>query len=83
MELPKGPVTLTVGQVEELSQKLSKMRHDVNGDLAVLVASAELMKLSPESAQRMLKTLMEQPEKVRQKIEAFSGDFEKTLGIRR
>jgi len=83
MGLPKNPVTLQPGQVEELNKLLSTMRHDINGDLALIVAAAELVKLNPELLPRMLKTLTEQPPKVRERADKFSAEFEKILGITR
>jgi hypothetical protein len=83
MGLPKNPVTLTPTQIEEMSKHLSTMRHDMNGDLALIVAAAELVKLNPELLPRMLKTLTEQPPKVRERADKFSAEFEKMLGITR
>ena len=83
MGLPKNPITLQPAQVEELSKLLSTMRHDMNGDLALIVAAAELVKLNPELLPRMLKTLTEQPPKVRERADKFSVEFEKILGITR
>lgn len=83
MGLPMNPVTLSAAQIEELSKHLSAMRHDINGDLALIVAAAELIKLNPELLPRMLKTLMEQPAKIRERADKFSAEFEKTLGITR
>ena len=81
MGLPAEPVTLSVQQVEELIKKLSDLRHDINGDLALIVASAELIKLNPDLLPRMLTTLMEQPPKIRERADKFSAEFEKALGI--
>jgi hypothetical protein len=81
MALPTEPVTLSVTQIEELSRKLSNLRHDINGDLALVVAAAELIKLNPEIVQRMLSTLLEQPPKIRDKVDRFSVELEKTIGI--
>ena len=81
MGLPTEPVSLSVQQLEELKKRLSTLRHDVNGDLALVVASAELIKLNPESAPRMLATLLEQPPKIREKLDRFSAELEKLLGI--
>ena len=83
MVLPTEPVTLSVQQLEELNRKLSTLRHDINGDLALVVAAAELIKLNPDILQRMLSTLLEQPGKVRDKLDRFSAEFEKILGITR
>jgi hypothetical protein len=83
MVLPKQPVTLSVEQVADLNKRLSTMRHDINGDLALIVAAAELIKLNPSAAERMLTTLLEQPTKIRERADAFSRDFEAMLGIKR
>ena len=81
MALPTAPVTLSVQQIEELNRKLSNLRHDINGDLALVVAAAELIKLNPEIVQRMLSTILEQPPKIRDKVERFSVELEKMFGI--
>ena len=83
MGLPNGPVTLTVQQIEELSKKLSSLRHDVNNHLSLIVAAAELIKLNPASAARMSNTLAEQPSKISDQISKFSAEFEKVVGISR
>jgi hypothetical protein len=83
MALPTQPVTLGVQQVEELNKQLSTLRHDINGDLSLVVASAELIKLNPSSAPRMLQTLLEQPLKIRERLDKFSHELEKQLGITR
>ena len=83
MALPTEPVTLSVQQLEELNRKLSTLRHDINGDLALVVAAAELIKLNPDILQRMLSTLLEQPPKIRDKVDRFSAEFEKMVGISR
>lgn len=83
MALPTEPVTLSVPQVEELNRKLSTLRHDINGDLALVVAAAELIKLNPDILQRMLSTLLEQPSKIRDKVDHFSVELEKMIGIDR
>lgn len=83
MVLPDKPITLTVEQVSDLNKKLSNLRHDINGDLALIVAAAELIKLNPSTAERMLTTLLEQPTKIRERADKFSTEFEKTLGIKR
>lgn len=83
MGLPTGLVTLTPEQVDELNKKLSTLRHDINGDLALVVASAELIKLNPSALTRMIATLMDQPRKIKERVDGFSADFEKALGITR
>ena len=81
MGLPEQPVTLSVEQIAELSQLLSALRHDINGDLALVVAAAELLKLNPDLKERMLTTLLEQPPKIRERTDKFSAELEKLLQI--
>jgi len=83
MALPTEPVTLSPQQLEEFNRKLSTLRHDVNGDLALVVAAAELIRLNPETLQNMLSKILEQPPKVREKLDRFSLEMEKLLGISR
>jgi hypothetical protein len=83
MALPQQAVTLSPEQIAELNQKLSKMRHDINNNLAMMLAAAELAKLKPELATKMLDRVIEQPAKITEQIKEFSGSFEKSLGITR
>ncbi len=83
MGLPTDSVTLTAQQLEELSKKLSTMRHDVNNHLSLIVAAAELIKFNPEMAGRMCTTLSEQPPKISEELNRFSAEFEKVCGIHR
>lgn len=83
MPLPTEPVTLSLEQIGELNLKLSGLRHDVNGQLANVVAAAELIRRRPENAERLLNTLVEQPQKIAEAIAQFSAGMEAALGITR
>jgi hypothetical protein len=83
MGMPNGPVTLSVEQIEELTKKLSTLRHDINNHLSLIVAAAELIKFNPEMATRMSATLSEQPPKISEEINRFSSELEKAVGITR
>ena len=83
MGLPTGPVTLTVEQIEDLNKKLSMMRHDVNGHLALIVAAAELVRHKPQLSEKMLTSITEQPAKISEAMKAFSIECERVLGITR
>ena len=78
---PNGPVTLNEEQIMALHGELRKMRHDVNGRLANIVAAAELMRLRPESSAERLLLLLEQPHKAAESIGEFSRQFEQMLGL--
>lgn len=81
MGLPANPVTLTADQIEELASKLSKVRHNINNNLAMVVAATELIKVNSEMIPRMSNTLMEQPPKIAEELSRFSSEFDKILGI--
>lgn len=80
---PKGPVTLSEEQILALHADLRKMRHDVNGRLANIVAAAELMRLRPDSAAERLKLLLDQPHKAAESMGDFAHKFEEMLGLSR
>lgn len=81
MAIPSGPVTLSPEQVEELNRCLGTMRHDINNNLSLVVAAAELIKFNPASSARMSATLAEQPPKITEHLQKFTTEFEKMLGI--
>ena len=83
MPLPKHPVTLNVEQIGELNKKLSIMRHDVNNNLAMVVAATEIIRRKPEAAERMSSGLAEKPLKIAEAVTQFSRELEKMLGITR
>ena len=82
MALPTESVTLSVPQIEELSQHFSFFRHDVNNSTGLIGAAAELMRYSPEAAKRWSTTLVEQPPRIAGKTREFIGEAERVLGIR-
>ena len=83
MELPAQPVTLTVEQIGELNQKLATLRHDVNNNLSLIIAAAEVMEHKPQLLERMRVTVVEQPPKIAAAVAKFSADFENLFGIKR
>ena len=83
MGLPSQPVTLSVEQVDELNKKLSKLRHDVNNNLSLMIAAVEMIQFKPELVTKMMNTLTEQPGKITGAMGQFSEEFEKVLGITR
>ncbi|HET7624996.1 MAG TPA: hypothetical protein VFM25_06990 [Verrucomicrobiae bacterium] len=83
MGLPTEPVTLSPEQIKDLNHKLSVLRHDINNNLTLVVAALELIRFRPESADKMIATILEQPMKVSGALNRFSEDFEKLFGITR
>ncbi len=80
---PEQPVTLSPAEIAEFNQTLRDMRHEINGVLAVMVASAEMIRLRPEGAQERLSVLLGQPTKISELLAKFSAEFEKRLNISR
>jgi uncharacterized coiled-coil DUF342 family protein len=83
MGLPSEPVTLTVEQLGELNKRLSAMRHDINNNLALIIAAVDLIRHKPQTIERMIGTLADQPAKITQNMNKFSAEFERVLGITR
>jgi hypothetical protein len=83
MQLPSQPITLTAEEIGELNKKLSGMRHDINNHLSLIIAAVELIRYKPDSTERMMHTLVEQPSRVADALAKFSREFERTLGITR
>jgi hypothetical protein len=81
MGLPLNPITLTTEQIEELLSKLSKVRHNINNNLAMVVAATELIKVNSDMVPRMTNTLMEQPPKIAEELSRFSAEIDRILGI--
>ncbi len=74
-------LTLTAEQRAELNRKLAAMRHDINGSLSLIVAAVEMIRYKPQTAERMMTTLGEQPAKISALLQKFSTEFEQTMGI--
>jgi hypothetical protein len=83
MPLPNEPVTLTAAQVAELNQKLSTMRHDINNQLCTIVGAIEVIRLKPQSTERMMQTLVDQTPRITEALRKFSAEFDQSFGISR
>jgi len=83
MRMPIKPVQLSVEQAQQLNEKLSVMRHDINNQLSLILAATELIRHKPQMADRMMATVTEQPPKITAAIAKFSEEFEQALGISR
>jgi hypothetical protein len=82
MAPPTQPATLSVAQIEELSQHFSFFRHDVNNSVGLVGAAAELMRYSPEASKKWSATLIEQPARIAGKTREFILEAERLLGLR-
>lgn len=83
MPLPEHPVTLTPQQVADLNRRLTLLRHDIKGHLGVQQLAAELFRFKPESGEEMATTVLQQVPKIIAVCDAFTAEFERTLGISR
>jgi nitrogen-specific signal transduction histidine kinase len=83
MEMPQSPVTLAAREVEELNGKLADLRHNINNCLSLITAAAEIVSRKPDSAPRMITNIVEQPQRIVEELDRFTGEFEKALGIKR
>jgi TolA-binding protein len=81
MPAPRTPATLTAEQITELNKKLSHMRHEINNQLALVVAALELIRFRPEMRDKMLDTITQQPKKIMDEVAKFSAEFEQTFGL--
>ncbi|EEF58971.1 hypothetical protein Cflav_PD2020 [Pedosphaera parvula Ellin514] len=83
MRLPSEPITFSVQQVEEMNQKLSILKHDINNHLSLMMAATELIRHKPHMAERMMVTLCEQPPKITAALNKFTTEFENAFKITR
>ena len=83
MVQPTKPVTLSMEQIGELSEKLSTLRHDLNNSLSLIAATVALIRRRPAVAEQTWNTLAEQPRKISQSFSEFSRDLEAALHITR
>lgn len=83
MHMPSQPVQLSVEQIQDLNQKLSTMRHDINNHLSLIMAASDLIRHKPQMTERMMVTILEQPPKITAAIAKFSAEFESAFGISR
>ncbi|GEM_PF-1214863 len=70
-------------QIQELNQKLSTFRHNINNHLSLIVAAVELIRRKPDMAARLIETVAEQPQKISEEMRRFSEEFDRILGIQR
>ena len=83
MGMPTQPVTLSIEQIGELNRRLSVLRHDINNQLSLIAAAAEIIRFNPDMAKRMAVTLSEQPPKITEQLGKFSAEFGTMMGITR
>ena len=83
MGVPNTPPKLTEAQLAELNAKLAHMRHEINNQLALVVAALELLRFRPEMRDKMLITISQQPPMIIAEVAKFSAEFEQAFGATR
>lgn len=83
VHVPKEPITLAPKQIEELNLKLSALRHDIANHLTVIVTAAEMAANTSEKARQHLTLLFQQVPKIKDAVNGFTAEFDRTLGIKR
>ena len=78
---PNSPVTITSDELRDLNQKLSFMRHEINNQLALVIAALELIRFRPDLRDKMLDTVAAQSPKITATVMKFSSEFETAFGI--
>ncbi|NJN05356.1 MAG: hypothetical protein HC814_01675 [Rhodobacteraceae bacterium] len=81
MGLPENSVTLTAAEVAEFNQLLGETRHNVNNYLALIIAATELIRRKPETTDKMVGNIADQPERILKELQGFTKEFERRLGI--
>ncbi len=70
-------------QIEELNLKLSTLRHDIANHLTVIVTAAEMAANTSEKARQHLTLLFQQIPKIKDAVNGFTAEFDRTLSIKR
>ena len=83
MAVPSTPITITPEQLKDLNEHLTHMRHEINNQLALVVAALELVRFKPDLRDRMLETVGQQPPRITAEVAKFSNEFERIFGITR
>ena len=83
MSLPGKPVTLSARKISEIEKKLARLRHEVNNNLTLIVAAAEMLRRRPDPGERVWETLEQKPLVVADRVAEFTRHLEKALHLRR
>lgn len=72
---------LSVGGYGSLSERLSKMRHDIRGCLTIVVSGCDMIRMKPESSDKYLNKFSEKSKQIIQLMEEFSSCFERHASL--
>ncbi|MDA7916503.1 hypothetical protein N9B94_04640 [Verrucomicrobia bacterium] len=83
VEIPKTPKTLSAEDIEILEKRLAELRHGINNHLALITAAVEIMRLKPDSTERMLENISKGPDRIQEELQTFTEDFDDHFDIKR
>jgi hypothetical protein len=83
MGLPSVMVSFQPDQVAELERCLSDARHGINNHLTLISTAIELIRRDPASAERLIHTMIDRPELIREELMRFNRAFDAAFGITR
>jgi hypothetical protein len=81
VEASNNSVTLTGEQLKGLRVRLSDFRHNINNQLARVIAVSELIRRKPESADHFVDSATEISLKIRDDVRSFSDELERLLSL--
>jgi nitrogen-specific signal transduction histidine kinase len=73
--------TLSPADILALHDLLRDVRHGIRNDIAVIVAIAELIRVRPDLLDTKLSQVSVQTARLVERLEQFSAEFEKSLGV--
>ncbi len=72
---------LSSGGYGSLSERLSKMRHDIRGSLTILVAGCDMIRMKPELSEKYLNQFSEKSQQIIHLMDEFSRHFERYASL--
>lgn len=81
MDAPSQILTLTAEEVSALKDELRVARHNINNSLSLIIAAAELVKLKPDAASRLVDQILAQPDRIMLELSQFGKNFEASLRL--
>jgi len=62
---------MNVDEICELNKKLARLRHEVNNNLSLIIAAAEIIRRQPERAEKFWNGLTEKPHTIAESVSHF------------
>jgi len=81
LKLRQAPLLLQGEDITHLRGQFALMRDNVTNCLSLIVAAADLIEFNPETTERMISSLLEQPARIAEELGEFGVEFDRVLGI--